>query len=58
MVEVRRFMVSCLTSVGVDEDKATQLADVLVAADNRGHYSHGINRLGTLQDVGRSSIVN
>ncbi|KAL7643190.1 UNVERIFIED_CONTAM: hypothetical protein RMT77_006480 [Armadillidium vulgare] len=43
--EVKRFMVECMLSVGTSKAHATQLADVLVAADLRGHYSHGLNRL-------------
>jgi len=45
VAEVRRFMVAALGAAGVEEGKAGQLADVLVAADTRGHYSHGLNRL-------------
>jgi len=43
--EVRRFVVDSMVKVGTIEDHATALADVLVAADYRGHYSHGLNRL-------------
>lgn len=39
-------MVDCMTAVGTPEAHASALADVLVAADCRGHYSHGLNRLG------------
>ncbi|EPB66794.1 malate/L-lactate dehydrogenase [Ancylostoma ceylanicum] len=38
-------MVDCMKSVGVVESHAGQLADVLIEADVRGHYSHGLNRL-------------
>lgn len=44
--EVKRYATDCMVSVGVKEDHASALADVLVAADYRGHYSHGLNRLG------------
>ncbi|XP_014258867.1 uncharacterized protein LOC106672169 isoform X2 [Cimex lectularius] len=43
--DVRRFMKSCLTCVGAPSNHAQQLTDVLVAADVRGHFSHGLNRL-------------
>ena len=33
--EMRRFMLSCLTSVGVKESHASDLVDVLIAADIR-----------------------
>ena len=44
--EVRRYATDCMMSVGVIREHASALADVLVAADHRGHYSHGLNRLG------------
>ena len=36
----------CMQAVGTPQHHATVLADVLTAADLRGHYSHGMNRLG------------
>ena len=44
--EVKRFIEDCMTSVGTRRDHAESLADNLVTADYRGHYSHGLNRLG------------
>lgn len=46
LTEARRFMVDCLMAVGCCSENAEAMADVLVAADYRGHYSHGMNRLG------------
>ena len=46
VAEVKRYATDCMTSVGVKTEHASALADVLVAADHRGHYSHGLNRLG------------
>ncbi|MFH4982356.1 hypothetical protein AB6A40_009065 [Gnathostoma spinigerum] len=43
--EIRRFMCACMKKVGTCEEHAQMLADVLIEADNRGHYSHGLNRL-------------
>lgn len=43
--ESRRFMVDCFTAVKVPREHAEQQADLLVAADYRGHFSHGMNRL-------------
>ncbi|VDK41723.1 unnamed protein product [Anisakis simplex] len=43
--EAKRFMIDCMMKVGTVESHAEQLADVLVAADVRGHFSHGLNRL-------------
>lgn len=38
-------MERCMTSVGTDKSHAISLADCLLAADCRGHYSHGLSRL-------------
>ncbi|XGW12384.1 hypothetical protein V3C99_013243, partial [Haemonchus contortus] len=43
--EMRRFIVDIMQKQGVAVSHAEQLADVLVEADVRGHYSHGLNRL-------------
>ncbi|XP_076313421.1 uncharacterized protein LOC143226392 [Tachypleus tridentatus] len=48
--EIHRFMERCMTKVGTSESDAKALADVLVAGDHRGHFSHGLNRLGTKSD--------
>jgi Malate/L-lactate dehydrogenase len=47
LTEIRRFMIDSMTKVGTSEPHAADLADVLIAADYRGHFSHGLNRLGT-----------
>lgn len=44
--EVGSFVKRCMTSVGTPEEHASSLADILVTADYRGHFSHGLNRLG------------
>lgn len=44
--QVKRFMVDVMTAVETDKAHSEQLADVLAEADMRGHYSHGLNRLG------------
>ena len=44
--EVHDFVKRCMVATGVDESHAVDLANLLVAADTRGHFSHGINRLG------------
>ncbi|XP_067678012.1 uncharacterized oxidoreductase YjmC-like [Haliotis asinina] len=43
--EVQRFIEDCMRTVGTRADHATSLANNLVTADHRGHYSHGLNRL-------------
>lgn len=43
--EGRDFIVRCMTSVGMSSDHANVLANNLITADYRGHYSHGLNRL-------------
>ena len=44
--EIKSFICRCMTAVGTKEEHGQELADVLVAADYRGHFSHGLNRLG------------
>ena len=44
--EVESFVERCMKAVGTPEDHARSLAKVLVAGDSRGHFSHGLNRLG------------
>nr|XP_023023118.1 uncharacterized protein LOC111511334 [Leptinotarsa decemlineata] len=43
--EARRFMVDCFKAVGCNQNHAEIVAENLLAADYRGHYSHGMNRL-------------
>ena len=44
--EFHAFVIRVMCAVGVQESDANSLADLLVSADYRGHYSHGLNRLG------------
>ena len=44
--EVKRFIVRCMIAVGTPEVSAELIAEVLTIADYRGHFSHGLNRLG------------
>ena len=46
--DVERFIEECMTKVGTRPAHAASLARNLVAADHRGHYSHGLNRLSLL----------
>lgn len=43
--ESRRFMIDCFKAVKVPEEHAVEMAELLVGADIRGHFSHGMNRL-------------
>ncbi|XP_058458431.1 uncharacterized oxidoreductase YjmC [Malaya genurostris] len=43
--EARRFMVDCFVKSNTPPSHAKQMADLLVEADYRGHFSHGMNRL-------------
>lgn len=43
---VKEFICRILSAVGASESHANALSEVLVAADLRGHFSHGLNRLG------------
>lgn len=44
--EAKRFIKDCMTTVGASEDNAVLVANLLTEADDRGLYSHGMNRLG------------
>lgn len=46
--EVKRFIERCMTCVGAKLKHSTALADNLVCADYRGHFSHGLNRTGEI----------
>lgn len=43
--ESRRFMIDCFMATKTPLSHAKQMADLLVEADYRGHFSHGMNRL-------------
>ncbi|XP_063421217.1 uncharacterized oxidoreductase YjmC-like isoform X2 [Mytilus trossulus] len=43
--ELHTFVVRAMEAVGLQTDRSSVLADLLVSADYRGHYSHGLNRL-------------
>lgn len=43
--DARDFIKRCIEQSGSTPEHAACLADVLIAADLRGHYSHGLNRL-------------
>ena len=42
--EMESFLTRCMVSVGTKESHAKILANCLVTADLRGHFSHGLNR--------------
>ena len=44
--EVFGFVKRCMVKVGAAEAHAVSQAELLVTADSRGHFSHGLNRLG------------
>ena len=46
--EARQFICRCIEATDAPPEHAASLADVLIAGDKRGHYSHGMNRLGEL----------
>lgn len=43
--EVKRFIVDCFVASNTPKEHAELMADLLVDADYRGHFSHGMNRL-------------
>jgi len=44
--EVEAFIQRSMEKVGTPTQHSEQLAKVLAAGDVRGHFSHGLNRLG------------
>jgi LDH2 family malate/lactate/ureidoglycolate dehydrogenase len=38
-------MVDCFVNSNTNRENAQAMADLLVEADYRGHFSHGMNRL-------------
>lgn len=44
--EAQRFMMECLMAAGAGKTPALQQAELLIRADEIGHPSHGLNRLG------------
>lgn len=44
--ETWRFITECLEAAGTPRKHAEAMADLLSEADHRGHFSHGMNRLG------------
>ena len=47
--EMEQFMFRCMRQAGAKSEHARSLAACLVLADYRGHFSHGLNRLGNWQ---------
>ena len=43
--ELLTWAVSSLVAAGAEETPARIMANILLSADRRGHYSHGFNRL-------------
>ncbi len=46
--EVKAFIQRCMEKLGTEPRHAEALGEVVMLADYRGHYSHGLNRLGTV----------
>ena len=44
--EVKDFIKRCMQKLGVAPRHAEALGEVVSIADYRGHYSHGLNKLG------------
>uniref|UniRef100_A0A915DDF8 Malate dehydrogenase n=1 Tax=Ditylenchus dipsaci TaxID=166011 RepID=A0A915DDF8_9BILA len=54
--QMRQFVHDCMVSVGANPQQSLQLADLLISADMRGHYSHGLNRLRIYMEDVHSGI--
>lgn len=48
--DAKVFVEKSMVAVGTKSTHAIALANLLVLADQRGHYSHGLNRLGNKVD--------
>ncbi|RMX37591.1 hypothetical protein pdam_00007868 [Pocillopora damicornis] len=56
--EVESFVERCMSAVGTPLEHCKALAQVLVAGDARGHFSHGLNRLEMyVHDINVGSTV-
>ncbi|XP_039253952.2 putative oxidoreductase YjmC isoform X2 [Styela clava] len=54
----KRFVKQCIVAGGAKEVHAQAMADTLIAADHRGHFSHGLNRLEMyVKDIQTGSTV-
>ncbi|XP_050726444.1 uncharacterized oxidoreductase YjmC-like isoform X1 [Eriocheir sinensis] len=58
VAEVQRFIVDCLVAAGASRENAVPHAEVMVAADVRGHYSHGLQRLDLYVAELRHSVAD
>ncbi|GAB0088322.1 uncharacterized protein DMENIID0001_027250 [Sergentomyia squamirostris] len=45
VIEAKRFVRDCFLAAKVKEENSQAMADLLIEADFRGHFSHGMNRL-------------
>ena len=55
--DITAFVVRCMEAVGSKKDHAEALAELIMMADYRGHYSHGLNRIGGLYDIHNKLIT-
>ena len=56
--EMASFLTKALITAGADPEHAAKHASLLVTADYRGHYSHGLNRLGNYYQLTIIPIVS
>lgn len=57
--EIKRFMVDCFVAVNTPIKHAELMADLLVSADYRGHFSHGMNRIEFyINDIQTGALSN
>ena len=46
--DMEDFMERCMIAAGAKSEHSKSLASCLIAGDYRGHFSHGLNRLGKI----------
>ncbi|XP_071494757.1 uncharacterized oxidoreductase YjmC-like [Diadema antillarum] len=55
--ESRAFMERIMVATGTDPTHAADLAELLVSADHRGHFSHGLNRIDVYMNGVEAGII-
>jgi len=55
--DARSFVIQSLEAVGTKKEHAEIMAELLVVADHRGHYSHGMNRVEVYVDDIQAGIT-
>jgi len=55
--EIKSFIERSMVAVGTKPEHGKALADNLTMADYRGHFSHGLNRLGEYTEISNRALL-